>query len=234
MSDHYLLIAVLIVLIGGAVKGYRRGFLRLAVWFAVLIASLFIVTKVSPYVSDFLIKNTTLYDNVREKIIRAYETKNEEDLKSIDRDGGSDKEDDLIDSFGFPDIISDTLRSNNTSDIYNRLAVTIFRDYIAGYLSALSIKAGTFVGLFLLLTIIWLILITAIKILEKIPVLRTFNRLLGMAMGITLSLVFVWVFFLATMMFFANSFGNWVFAQVKADPILTYLFNNNILFELIR
>lgn len=234
MSDHYLLIAVLIVLVGGAVKGYRKGFLRLAVWFAVLIASLFIVTKVSPYVSDFLIKNTTLYDNIREKIITAYENKNEEDLKGINKTPENDRENDLIDSFGFPDLISDTLKTNNTSEIYNKLAVTIFRDYIAGYLSALSIRAGSFVGLFVLLAIIWFILITAIKILEKIPVLRTFNRLLGMAMGITLSLVFIWMFFLATMMFFGNSFGGWVFAQVKSDPFLTYLFNKNILFELIR
>ena len=233
MSDHYLLIAVLIVLIGGAVKGYRKGFLRLAVWFAVLIASLFIVTKVSPYVSDFLIKNTTLYDNVREKIITAYESRNESPEGTGEAPDGS-RENDVIDSFGFPALISDTLKTNNTSEIYNKLAVTIFRDYIAGYLSALSIKAGSFVGLFILLFIIWLILITAIKILEKIPVLRTFNRLLGMAMGITLSLVFVWLFFLATMMFFGNSFGGWVFAQVKADPVLTYLFNNNILFELIK
>lgn len=234
MSNYYLLIAVLIVLVWGAVKGYRKGFLRQAVWFAVLIASLFIVTRVSPLVSDFLIKNTTLYDNLREKIITAYENKNEEDLKEIEDTSGNGGEDDLIDSFGFPALISDTLKSNNTSEIYNKLAVTIFRDYIAGYLAALSIKAGSFVGLFVLLAIIWFIVITAIKILEKIPVLRTFNRLLGMAMGITLSLVFVWVFFLATMMFFGNSFGSWVFAQVRASRILTYLFNNNILFELIK
>ena len=234
MSDYYLLIAVLIVLVGGAVKGYRKGFLRLAVWFAVLIASLFIVTRVSPYVSDFLIKNTTLYDNIRKKIITAYENKNEEDLKGIEGEPEGDRDDDVIDSFGFPALISDTLKTNNTSEIYNKLAVTIFRDYIAGYLSALSIRAGSFVGLFVLLAIVWFILITAVRILEKIPVLKTFNRLLGMAMGMTLSLVFVWVFFLATMMFFGNSFGSWVFAQVRASRMLTYLFNNNILFELIR
>ena len=59
MSNYILLIAVLAVLVIGAVKGYTKGFLRLAVWFAGLIAVLFIVTKISPYVSDFLINNTT-------------------------------------------------------------------------------------------------------------------------------------------------------------------------------
>lgn len=223
MSDYYLLTAVLAVLVLGAIKGYKRGFLRLAVWFAGLIASIFIVTKISPYVSDFLIKNTSLYDNMRVKIIEAYENRI--------TDSGSENA--VIDSFGFPALITDDLKTNNTSEIYEKLAVSIFKDYIAGYLSALSIKAGTFVGLFILMAIIWFVVIMAIKILEKIPVLKTFNRLLGMATGITLSLVMVWIFFIAVMMFFGNSFGSWVFAQVRASRLLTYLFNNNIFFGLL-
>ena len=217
MSNYCLLIAVIIVLIIGAVKGYTRGFLRLAVWFAGLIAVLFIVTKLSPYVSDFLIDNTTLNEKLRDEIVTAYEQNGSED----------------IDSFGFPELIANSLKTNNTSEIYEKLAVTLFRDYIAGYLSRLSIKAGTFVGLFIILAVAQFVLILAIKILEKIPVLRTFNRLLGMATGITLSLVFIWVFFLAVMMFFGRSFGTWVFAQVGHSRFLSFLFNNNILFELL-
>ncbi len=233
MDNYYLLIAVLLVLIFGAVRGYMKGFLRLAVWFAGLIAALFIVTKISPHVSEFLIDNTSLYDKLRVKIITAYENEQAED----DLDGaviGDQIENDTIDSFGFPELISDSLKTNNKSEIYEKLAVSLFRDYIAGYLSELSIKAGTFVGLFIILALAELILILAIKILEKIPVLRTFNRLLGMACGITLSLVFIWIFFIAVMMFFGHSVGTWVFAQVKASRFLSYLFNNNILFDLVR
>ena len=220
MSNYYLLIAVLIVLVIGAIKGYRKGFLRLAVWFAGLIAVLFIVTKLSPYISDFLIKNTSLYDNIRENIIIAYENRYVENG--------------TMDSLGFPELITDSIESDGGSSLYDRIAVTIFTEFISGYLSALAVKAGTFVGLFILLAVAWFILITAIKILEKIPVLRTFNRLLGMACGITLSLVFIWIFFIAVMMFFGHSFGNWVFAQVRASRFLSYLFNNNILFELVK
>ncbi|MCR5831854.1 MAG: hypothetical protein K6G67_06930 [Lachnospiraceae bacterium] len=233
MRDYVLLIIVLAVLVIGAVKGYGKGFLRLAVWFAGLIAVLFIVTKISPYVSDFLIKNTSLYENVRQRIITAYEEKNAEDIPE-DTLRGDENENRVIDSFGFPDLIADSIRSNNTGEIYDRLAVTLFKDFVSGYLSSLSIKAGTFVGLFIILAIIQGVLFLAIKILEKIPVLRTFNRLLGMATGITLALVFVWIFFIAVMMFFGRTFGTWVFAQVRASRFLTYLFNNNILFELVK
>lgn len=233
IKDYILLIVIIAVLVFGAVKGYKRGFLRIAVWFAGLIAVLFIVTKLSPYVSDFLIKNTSLYENVRTKIIQVYEDQNTKQIPD-DTLPGDSMENDYIDSFGFPELITDSIKTNNTSEIYDRLAVTLFKDYISGYLSQLSIKAGTFVGLFVILVLIQFVLFVTIKLLEKIPVLRTFNRLLGMATGITLSLVFVWVFFIAVMMFFAHSFGGWVFSQVKASRILTYIFNNNILFDLIR
>ncbi len=233
MSNYILLIAVLAVLVIGAVKGYMKGFLRLAVWFAGLIAVLFIVTKISPYVSNFIIENTSVYERVRTTIIRAYEEQSSDSLSDSQFPEGT-TENEVIDSFGFPALISDSLKLNNTSEIYQKLAVSLFRDYVSGYLSALSIKAGTFAGLFILLALTELVLFTAIRILEKIPVLRTFNRLLGMAVGITLSLVFVWVFFIAVMVFFGHSFGGWVFAQVKASRLLTYIFNNNILFDLIR
>ena len=233
MKDYYLLIAVIVILIFGAVKGYRKGFLRLAVWFAGLIAVLFIVTKLSPYVSSFLIDNTSIYDNIRGKIVTAYENTNADSVTDSSLPGDK-SENDAIDSFGFPALISDYLKSNNTSEIYEKLAFSLFEEYISGYLAALSIKAGTFVGLFVILAIVEFIIILAIRILEKIPVLRTFNRLLGMATGITLSLVFIWIFFLGVMMFFGHSFGAWVFSQVKASRFLTLLFNNNILFELIK
>ncbi len=233
MSNYYLLIAVLLVLLVGAVRGYMKGFLRIAVWFAGLIAALFIVTKISPYVSDFLINNTTLYDKLKTNIITAYENRDENELPDTAAAGDAG-EDEAIDAFGFPQLISDSLKTNNKSDIYEKLAVSLFKEYIAGYLSALSIKAGTFVGLFIVLAVTECVIILAIKILEKIPVLRTFNRLLGMAGGITLSLVIIWLFFIAAMMFFGNSLGSWIFAQVKASRFLTYLFNNNILFDLVR
>ena len=131
MSNYYLLIAVIIVLAAGAVKGYRKGFLRLAVFFAGLIAVLFIVTKISPYISRFLIENTTLYGNLREKIVTAYENRDSE--VNSGENPGNGKENDTIDSFGFPDLISNSLKTNNTSEIYQKLAVSLFRDYISGY-----------------------------------------------------------------------------------------------------
>lgn len=226
---NYILIAVLIVIAIGIIQGYRKGFLRLAVSAAGLILVVLIVTKISPYVSNFMITNTSIYDSVRQKIITIYEE------KALDEDNNKSQEEQsqVIKSYEFPDVISDALISNNNQDIYTSLAVTLFKEYIAGYLARIMIKAGCFCGLFILLWIVQICIFSAIKVLEKIPVLKFLNRLLGMGLGVMTSLLFVWVFFVASLLLFGNSLGNYVLIQINRSEILTYLFNNNLLLRLI-
>lgn len=225
---NYLLIAVITALLFGVLKGYRRGFLRLAVSLASLIFVILIVTKISPFVSDFLINNSGLYENTRQRIITIYAEQN-----SVLDNTVSENQNITIESYNLPEIITGTLRSNNTKDMYGKLAAALFEEYIAGYLAKIVIKAGSFCGLFVILGIAMMCILAAIKILEKIPVLRTFNRLLGMFAGFGISLIFVWIFFLAIMIFFGNSLGNWMFMQIKSSRILSFVFNNNLLFQFL-
>lgn len=225
---NYLLIVVLTTIAFGMIKGYRKGFLRLAVYLAGLIMVTLLVTKISPYVSDFLINNTDVYTDVKDKIIDMYlnQTGNESAFSQ-------NNEVETIQGFGLPEIISTALITNNTEDMYTKLAVALFEEYIAGYLAKLVIKAGSFVGLFIILVIGMFCLLTAIKIIEKIPVLRTFNRCLGMIAGAGMVIVFVWVFFIAIMIFFGDSLGSWMLTQVKSSIFLSFLFNNNYLFQML-
>ena len=222
------MVVVLASLLLGVIKGYRKGFLRLAVYLAGLIMVIIIATKVSPYVSDFLIENTNVFTDVRAKIVEIYleQTGNESVVEA-------GRQAETIQGFGLPEIVSNTLISNNNDDMYSKLAVALFEEYISVYLAKIIIKAGSFVGLFVVLGIVMFCVLAAIKIIEKIPVLRTFNRLLGMLTGGGMVLIFVWVFFIATMIFFSDSLGSWMISQVKSSMILSYLYNNNLLFTLL-
>ena len=224
MSVNYLLVAVLLVMLIGVVKGYRRGFLRLAVWLLGLVGVIFIVTKTSPALSRQLIEKTSLYDNVRTKIVSIYNEQAEESIDSPDV---------AVDSLGLPEIISSDIIKSCAGEMYQKLAATLFEEFISVYLAKLVIKAGSFVGLFALLAILMCILLAAVKLIEKIPVLKTFNRMMGVCAGLSISLIMIWVFFLAIMMMFGNSLGSWLITQVQGSKILAFLFNNNILFKFI-
>lgn len=236
VGNNYLLVAVVIAIAIGFLIGYRKGFLRLAVSVAGLILVILIVTKISPYVSDYIINNTDIYSDVRTKIITIYEERSNIDTENEgenNTDVGNSDQNVRIKSIGLPAVLSDALISNNTEDIYSALAVTLFEEYVSGYLAKIVIKAGSFFGLFIVLWIAQMLLFGAIKILEKIPVLKSLNRFLGAGLGTMVSLLFIWIFFLASLVFFGNSLGNWVIVQVNSSQFLTYLFNSNMLFRFI-
>ena len=156
-----------------------------------------------------------------------------EKIDDINKDSISETPDSAVKSLGLPEIISSDIIKSCAGEMYQKLAATLFEEFISVYLAKLVIKAGSFVGLFALLGILMCILFAAVKIIEKIPVLKTFNRLLGVGAGLSISLILIWVFFLAIMMLFGNSLGSWLITQVQGSKILAYLFNNNILFSFI-
>lgn len=225
----------MLIMLIGVIKGYRRGFLRLAVWLLGLVGVIFIVTKTSPALSEQLIEKTSLYDTVREKIVSIYNEQAKENFdKNIsEEDELSTSPDVAVNSLGLPEIISSDIIKSCAGEMYQKLAATLFDEFISVYLAKLVIKAGSFVGLFALLAILMCILLAAVKLIEKIPVLKTFNRLMGVCAGLSISLIIIWVFFIAIMMMFGNSLGNWLITQVQGSRILAFLFNNNILFNFI-
>lgn len=217
----------------GVIKGYRRGFLRLAVWLCGLIAVIFIVTKIQPAVSDYIINQTSFYDAAREKIINIYNSEAEQNYNEENKEITEKTAADDVESLGLPEIISSDIIKSCAGEMYQKLAASLFEEYISVYLAKLVIKAGCFVGLFIILGMVMTILFLVIKVIEKIPVLKTFNRLLGVGAGLSISLILIWIFFLAIMMLFGNSLGSWLISQVQGSKFLAFLFNNNVLFRFI-
>lgn len=226
MELNYILIGVLAVLLIGAAEGYKKGFLRVVISFIGMVAVLFLVIKISPKVNDYIINHTNAYEKVRSKIVSVYV---DEKVKNVTKE----QETETIESYQFPEVIAKQLESNNTQDVYEKLSVTLFSEYIAGFLSKFVIKIGTFAGLFILFNLIlWIISLLA-KILEKIPVLKTFNKLLGMITGLVLGLVAVWTFFLVSIVLLGNSIATTILGQINSSAVLSYLFNHNVLLDIL-
>jgi len=225
---NYCFIAVVIILLWGLIRGYNKGFLRIAVSLIGIVLVIFVATKVSPYVSDFVMERTTAYEDVRHKIIDIYAEKNSALDNTIPENQGL-----TIQSYNLPDLLAGALISNNTDQMYDMLAASLFEEYISGYLARIVIKAGSFVGVFIVFGIVMLLILGAIKIIEKIPVLRFFNRLMGMVAGFSISLIWIWVFYIVVLIFFTDSIGSWMFSQIKENVLLAYLFNNNLLLRMI-
>lgn len=228
MEVNYLFVAAMALFFICIVNGYRKGFLRIVISLLGIILVIAAVTVVSPHISDYLINHTKTYDTVRQKVINVFEEDNSKLDNTIPENQTL-----TIESYDLPDILKTSLIKNNTTEIYQSLMVTIFEEYIAGYIARLMINAISFIGMFLVLTVfLWFVLFSA-DIIARIPIIKGLNRILGAAAGFVKALIIVWIFFFVAIIFFGNDIGNTMMAEVKDSQFLSFLFNINILLQLI-
>lgn len=225
---NFLLIAVLAVFFFCMIQGYNKGFLRIVVSLIGTFLIISAVIFVSPYVSDFLINKSGTYESVKIKMVDFFE---EENSKLDNTDPLNQKL--TIESYELPDILKNALIKNNTADMYKEMMVDIFEDYVSGYLARLIIKGLTFVGIYLTLRIVLWLALKSVDIISKIPIIKGFNKFIGLIVGFVNALIIVWLFFIVIIVFIGNDAGSKLMEEVYKSKILMFLFNENILMKFI-
>lgn len=225
---NFLLVAVLAVFFFCMVQGYNKGFLRIIVSLIGTILIIGAVIFVSPYISDFLINKSSAYDSVKITMMDVFK----EDNSKLDNSDPINQQL-TIESYNVPEILKNALIKNNNADVYKELMVNIFEDYVSGYLARLIIKGLSFVGIYLILKIVLWLALKSVDIISKIPVIKGFNKFLGLIVGFINALIIVWLFFIVIVVFMGNDAGAKLMEEVYKSKILLFLFNENVLMGFI-
>lgn len=131
-----------------------------------------------------------------------------------------------------PALFKELLKENNNSEIYETLGANNFVQYVAKYLARTILNIIIFLAVFLILTIILRAIIFALDIVTGLPVVGTVNRLIGMAIGLVAAYVVVCVLFTFIVLLFQTSFGQNMYALIERSPVLTFLYENNVVLRL--
>ena len=138
----------------------------------------------------------------------------------------------VIEHAEIPEVFKELLKENNNSEIYEMLGATSFVQYVAKYLARVILNIIVFLAVFLVLTIIIRSVIFALDIVTELPVVGMINRLAGMMIGIVTSYVIVSILFTFIVLLFQTSFGQNMYALIESSPVLTFLYNNNLVLRL--
>ena len=234
MDINRLSAAVAVLFAVFIINGWRKGFLKIIISFAGTIVILIAVAVLSPKVSRYVTDNTGIYEKTRQKVVSVFL---ERLSKADDEQSGNDALDtgdgSPLDDLDLPDIMKHDFIEKNASEMYQALLAAVFRDYISVYITKLIINAGSFVGVYLALSLILFIIVRTSDLISKIPVIKGVNKLLGCLTGAAEALILVWVFFFIIIMFLGNSIGGRLLKDVQESVFLSYLFNNNYLFRFI-
>ncbi len=240
METNWLAIGVAALFAVFIIYGWSKGFLRLVLSLVSTIVIIIAVVIVSPQVSRYIINNTDIYENTRNKVINIFLEKlysdEEDELQeesSDEADGNTDISEKAINDLKLPEIFKNDLIEKNASEMYQALLATVFKDYIAGYIARLIINAGSFVGVYVVFWLGLRLLLSSSDLIAKLPVIKTLNKTLGAITGGAEALLIVWIGFFIIIMFLGNEVGGKLLEAVQDSEFLTILFNSNFLFRFI-
>lgn len=138
-----------------------------------------------------------------------------------------DLQQEAISAADLPKVFKDLLSVNNNDEIYDELGVETFAQYVGRFLSMLIINIVSFLGTFLLITIILRAIIFALDIVEDLPVLGILNRLAGGAVGFACALIIVWVLFIVVTLMYTTVIGKDIYQTIQDNGVLKMLYDCN-------
>lgn len=256
---NILTIIVLVLFALFMLRGYRRGFVKSLASMISLLASVVLVSFVTPYVTEFLQTQTPVYEIVMEKCKDTFsikaasadgEDKNEKAQSADEKTPESEKTDNqkaqesvsaekqlqnqLIDSLQLPAILKNMLKNNNTQETYRKLAVDSFNDYVPGFMAGLIMNIISFILTWALVaSFIWLAVMT-LDVIAGLPVIRGVNQLLGLALGFAQGLIIVWIAFLIITIFSNTAVGKQLLDMISSSPILSWMYSTNVFLDFLQ
>jgi uncharacterized membrane protein required for colicin V production len=231
MNANLLAVMAAAVFVFFIIKGYRKGFLRIAVTLVGTVAVMITTLVLSTVISRSLINSPGFYGRIENKLVETF-TERLTDTYPED-DEGLPVEDKTvsIDELDIPDIIKTGFMEDMGRQMYQELILPVIIQYAAGYAAKLIIKSSVFVFISAALSILlWFVLKTT-DLIARIPVIKGFNRTLGAAAGGIEALLLIWAAFLIIVMFLGNDLGSRLLMAVKESPFLSLLFNTNPLLK---
>lgn len=132
-----------------------------------------------------------------------------------------------IEGADLPEVFKSLLLTNNNNEIYKKLGVDTFVQYVAKFLSKLIINVVAFLLTLILVTIVLRAIIFALDIVSNLPVLGLVNRLAGGVAGAVGALIIVWVLFIIVTLLYTTSVGRDMYNMIQSDSILKVIYDYN-------
>lgn len=219
-------VLVLIILAACMYGAYRKGLIRSLFGLVSSVGALLITNALYPRMSRFL-RETEIYTMLKQWVI------NSMGLEEVVHEQTVKAQTELINSLSLPDMVTQSMLANNNPEIYKLLRVSTIADYVSGYFANVLINVLSFVIVLVLVRVAFSIVGQMLGIFAELPVLKTFDKLGGLAAGFVEGSMIIWIMFVILSLFFMKpEYGDW-YQRIKDSVIAARFYENNILMGMI-
>jgi hypothetical protein len=192
---------------------YQKGLVKLAVGLIAVVVSIILAILLYKPISDIIIKNTEIDDNIEKSIIENF-TVNEESSEQVEDNG-------LM-------IYMEKYVDNAVNKTKNQIVIEA-----AGTIANKLINIGVMIGIFIVVRVALILLTFIADVITELPLIKQFNVAGGIVYGVIKSLLIIYVA-LAIVFFIVYTTGNTTISEAIANSYITkFFYNNNILLTII-
>lgn len=226
---NWLTIVVLVLVGYNVFIGYRKGFLRVVYSILGWVLVFAFVAVATPYVEDFLIENT----NWQTQITRHCESYLEKKAQEKIEQKAKEQEEETESSVLVPEDIFSVLGQDGTELMNEAMKQSGVYHQVAVKMAQYVIRAIAFLMVLLAASIIQHWVYRMLKTVDKIPILKDANRILGMFVGAFKGLILIWIVFYLVDIFGMKDMKDMFHQQIEESRILIYIYDNNMVENII-
>lgn len=227
---NWVLILVLLTLIFSVIEGYRKGLLRIVYSLVSWILVLVFVSWATPYMNQYLLENTSIYERVAahcEEVVR--QSANERTEAATD-----EKKNELMNlGVNVPNSVIEGILQNTSGVADDFLEESGIYDQIAAGLANFVVEGISFVIALVLAWILVHMISQILGIVSHIPILKGVNRFLGLFAGAVHGMLIVWIAFYMIALCSTGEVGKALISYIYENQFLTFLYENNLVLTLI-
>lgn len=226
ITEHWLSFGAGIFLLCMVLYGHYRGFLRIAVTMSALVISVIVVQLATPHITTFLKEHTEIQHVAQQGLMKAAGLGAEIEPGYSDLQPSHQRT--MIEEMQLPQQMKDVLLESNNNEIYQRLGVDTFFEYVSAYLADMALNLVGSVLLFVLVYISLRLLVRWLDLVAKLPIISGMNQIAGAILGGIRGLLWLWAGFLVTDLFASAPWAMAVLEQIEKSLWLTFLYQNNL------
>ena len=222
MMDYFNMLDLVIlgIVVLCAFAGYRRGLIRTVYRLASFFVAIFLAWQLYPHAANFL-RGTVLFTWIRDGIIRGM------NLETFFNEHATAQGTEMIEQLPLPDMLRTLLLNHIPDNMFDVLNVAAIEDYIASFFAGITINTIAILLMFTLISIVLAIVGAALDIISYLPVINTFNKAGGLALGAIMGVILAWVVILFMTVILAAGSHDGIFELLDGSFLASFM--NDIL-----
>ena len=176
-----------------------------------------------PIVAAWL-RDTPVFTALKEYIIRTMGLENVVHAHSVE----------LIATLPLPDLLRRSLLQHyNTPSMFEMLRVDTIEEYIAGFFAGMAINIIAMIIVFIVVRLVLGLLSNTLDIVGRLPVIRTFNRGGGLALGFVQGVIIVWIGLVVINLFFLDPTNTDLIRILDESLIAGWVYEHNPIMSML-